>query len=101
VALQRASVTDRRVVEQWTAVVFESHLGFKRIASTNSPKFVLLIYLGSQTYPSLEPAGLWLTAARRQGSLLNPQNYRIFPDHLGVFRASYSWRRVLPQLGLC
>jgi hypothetical protein len=34
-------------------------LGSKCTASTNSEKFVVAIHLGSQTYPSLEPAGLW------------------------------------------
>ena len=44
------------------------YLGSKWIHSTNSEKFEVPIYLGSQTYPSLEPAGFQPKEARRQGS---------------------------------
>ena len=36
-------------------------------------KFELLIYLGSRTYPSLEPAGFRPTEARRQGFHTSPR----------------------------
>jgi len=77
-----------------------AHLGSKCSHCTNSQKFVLPIYLGSQTYHSLEPAGFHPTEARRQGSQISLRKVASWIDQPQVNLRSPQPRRSAYPAGI-
>src|SRR3989442_4189319 len=83
---RRTSQHRRRLSETSSWLLHPSVNGFiprdsgTTVRDESREESIQSIYLGSQTYPSLEPAGLWLTAARRRGSRTSLRQLASWPS---------------------